>query len=147
MTVSMLPKNRVLSDAFVDKCDHEVVLIDFVQASAGDEFDLTFEEAQSDWRQGVWLGADGIIEVAGAASASMQIWTDNAPDTTRIKVDEVNGGLFLYNIWDRGHGPQSQAHTSGMLIKEIEDGWRYSCQSINLNPLFDDIQFRIKRVR
>lgn len=147
MTVSMLPKNRVLSDAFADKCDHEVVLMDFIPASAGDKFDLTFEEAQSDWRQGVWLGADGIIEVAGAVSASMQIWTDNAPETTRIKVNEVNGGLFLYNIWDRGHGPQSQAHTSGMLIEEIEDGWRYSCQSINLNPLFDDIQFRIKRVR
>ena len=147
MTVSMLRKNRVLNDAFADKCDHEVVLIDFIPACAGDRFDLTFEEAQSDWRQGVWLGVDGIIEVAGAASVSMQIWTDNAPETTRIKVVEVNGGLFLYNIWDRGHGLQSQAHTSGMLIKKIEGGRRYFCQSINLDPLFDDIQFRIKRVR
>lgn len=147
MSVSMLPKRRSINDVFLGKCDNEVVLIDFVPASAGAQFDLTFEETQSDWRQGVWLGANGIIKVAGAASASMQIWSDNAPATTRIKIDEVNGGLFLYNIWGRGHGPQSQAHTSGMLIEEIENGWRYSCQSINLNPVFDDIRFRLERVR
>lgn len=147
MTVSILPKTRSLNHVFADRLDREVLLIEFIPASSGDKFDLTFEQAQSDWRQGVWLGSDGTIEIAGSTAESMRIWTDSAPSTVRIKIGEASAGLFLYNIWDRGNGPQSQAHTSGMVVDEIENGWRYSCQSIGLDPLFEDICFRVERVR
>lgn len=146
MSISTLPRHPVLSDAFAEEYDSDVILIDAIPVSPGDQLALEFEENCSEWRQGVWLGVDGKMEVAGTESSSMQIWEDNSPSTVNIRIIESNGFLHLYNIWDRGHGTSSQAHTSGMIVEEFGRSRRYRCQAISTRPSFNDMTFRIDRI-
>jgi hypothetical protein len=121
-----------------------VILIDAISVSTGEGIVLEFEEVNSEWRQGVWLGIDGMMEVAGQKSPTMQIWEHNSPRSIEIKIIEARGPLHIYNIWDRGRGISSQANTSGMIVEEIQNVRRYRCQSISIEPHFRDMTFVIR---
>lgn len=98
--------------------------------SAGDRFSLTFESAQTRWRQGVWLAVDGELVVNGQAASQVVLWRDTAPDNVQIEVASTGDGLMrLYNVWDSGLGLgrgrgrwESQSHTSGMVREAVSDG-------------------------
>lgn len=145
MSIAILPTHPVLNNAFADNFRGEVVLIDAISVSPGDEFVLEFEEKASPWRQGVWLGVDGAMEIAGREGPSMQIWEDSAPEMMKIRILKARGPLHLYNIWDRGRGVNSQSHTSGMIIEELGKSRRYRCQAINVEPTFGDLTFRMDK--
>jgi hypothetical protein len=145
MSISMLPTHPVLNTVFADNFGGEVVLVDAISVSPGDEFVLEFEEKGSPWKQGVWLGVDGLMEIAGHEGQSMQIWEDSALELVKIRILDSHGPLHLYNIWDRGRGVNSQAHTSGMVIEELGKSRRYRCQAINVEPTFSDLTFRLDK--
>ena len=107
-----------------------------VGTKAGDTFILAFEDVQSAWRQGVWLGTEGILRVNGSEAPQVVVWSDTSPATIDLDVVVTDGWLRLYNIWDSGRDlseHESQAATSGMLVDErAANGRRYRCNDIGL---------------
>ena len=83
----------------------EVWKIDTLQCAADDLFEVTFESTAGRWRQGVWFGLEGTLEVDGSMTAQVLLWEDTAPKVVQIKIAETRDGLLrLYNIWDSGRG-------------------------------------------
>ena len=144
--ISTFLTERVLNPVFDTSETGDVILIEALDVNPGDVFELLFEKASARWRHGVWLGIDGTINIESMAHDSFSIWMDTAPE--RVKIEIVEGvRLFLYNIWDRGFGRNSQAHTSGMISTTTAGCRRYRCQDINPAPQFDDLTFSIARLK
>ena len=122
-------------------------MIEALPIVSGQFIRLVIDMVQSPWRQGVWLGTDGVLRVADSADSQFVVWSDTAPAEVRIQCESTDGLLRFYNVWDshRGYQPyESQSATSGMLVEELDDGWiRYSCNDIGANPDFQKLVFRI----
>ena len=135
---------RIYSKAFEGKAN--IVLWDVFPVTSGEIVLLTFEVKNSEWSQGVWLMCDEGVEIDGSIGKSAMLWYETAPKQIRVKCHTKNGLLNVYNIWDRGNGPNSQSHTSGMLVEEIPNGRRYKCNDIGLQTEFDRLVFRVEHL-
>jgi hypothetical protein len=124
----------------------EVVKVDVFPIRNGEEILLTFEAKNSEWKQGVRLSCDGGLEVNGQHVPAAVLWYETAPQQIHMKCTTTTGFLVVYNIWDRGMGKNSQAHSSGMLVEELPLGRRYHCNDIGFETNFDKLLFRIQRV-
>lgn len=138
---------RTLSRSVVDPSGREVVKIEALAVEPGQTITLSFEQVQSPWRQGVWLATEGMLEVGDSKAAQFVLWADTAPPEVQIRCEQTDGLLRFYNVWDSGRkrGPfESQSHTSGMVVEELEDGSRrYGCNDIGLEPDFRKLVFRV----
>ena len=140
-----LPAARIMSKAFRDAGQDDVVKWEVFPARTGETLRLVFESANVDGRHGVWLMTDGGLRVNGQEAESMDIWQDTAPSVVEINVETSSGVLHLYNIWDTGEGRSSQSWTSGMRVEEIPLGRRYRCNDIGFEGRFNDLVFRLER--
>lgn len=89
--------------------DREVILIEAVPCSTGDQFSLRFESVGPGWRQGVWLAVDGTFAVEDHTSSQVVLWSDTAPDHVELEVREAGDGLCGSTtcgtrVGDVGHG-------------------------------------------
>lgn len=132
---------RIYNKVFEKK---EVISWDVFPVSGGETVSLTFESKNSEWSQGVWLMCDMGVEIDGLLCKSVMLWYETAPNQVKVKCYTESGLLNVYNIWNRGNGPASQTHTSGMLIEEISKGRRYRCNDIGLQTDFDKLVFKIE---
>lgn len=138
-----LPKEPIISKAYMQAGRNDVVKWEVVPLAAINGFTLVFEGWEKSSRHGVWLKVDGELEINNISSKSMEIWADTAPERVGVKVrNSIH--LHLYNLWDEGKGRQSQAYTSGMLVEELSNGRRYRCNDIGIDPKFDHLVFRIE---
>ena len=144
---SALPSERALNPTLTASISRDVVLLDVLPISSGDQLQVAFEAVNSPWRQGVWLGTDGILQVNGKDSSQVVLWSDTAPGRVEIEISETDGKLRLYNIWDSGRGirdHESQSATSGMLVEQLGNrSYRYRCNDIGYDPAFDKLVFTI----
>jgi hypothetical protein len=148
--MSPLPNEVVLNRELSAQLNQPVIKIEVLDVSPGDELRICFQSHADEWRQGLWLGVDGQLEVAGTRSDQMELWTDTAPKQVDVKVIDTRDGLLrLYNIWDSGRGRrrESQSATSGMLKHEVGDVLEYRCNDIGRNPRFDRLAFEIRRLK
>lgn len=145
-----LPVERSLNPDLVGPGSEEIVLIDVLPIRSGDVFEVAFEQVHSEWRQGVWLGTEGCLEVNGVESSQFVLWQDTAPDKVQVRVLKSDGCLRLYNVWDSGRGlsdHESQSATSGMLVEEEPGGGRrYRCNDIGYESAFDKVRFTVRTV-
>ena len=123
-------------------------MIDEWPCAVGQQITVVFEQADQQWRHGVFLGVDGALEVAGEQSPKVVLWADTAPPVTQLTViGSTDGFLRLYNVWDsgRGLGPfESQKATSGMVREVLTDTYvRYHCNSIGVDPDFSHLRFTV----
>jgi hypothetical protein len=135
---------RSYNKSFEEK--DNVILWDVFPVKNGETVLLTFESKNSEWLQGVWLMCDMGIEVDGIFNRSVMLWYETASKQVNVKCHTNNGLLNIYNIWDRGYGPNSQSHSSGMVIEEIPKGRRYKCNDIGLQTIFDKLVFKIEHI-
>jgi hypothetical protein len=122
-------------------------MIAAIPVRAGQAFRLTFEHVNSPWRQGVWLGTEGLLVVTGQSSNQFVLWSDTSPPALDIVAEQTDGVLRLYNVWDSGRGLgkfESQRSTSGMIRIEREDGSiEFRCNDIGTSPDFSKLVFSI----
>lgn len=143
-----LPSERILNRALTESASRDVIMIDVIPVHTGQRITLSFDDINSAWRQGVWLATDGMLRVNGVQSPQLVLWQDTAPAQVDIVVEEADGLLRLYNVWDSGRGlgeHESQRATSGMLMTLVEEGVRrYECNGIGLEPDFNDLVFTVR---
>lgn len=144
-----LPSEPVLNRELTAETGRPVVKLEVLPVTAGEVFRVTFKGQSGDWRQGIWMGVDGELEVVGLRADQMELWTDTAPRTFEVKVLRAEDGLLrLYNIWDSGRGRrrESQSATSGMLKEPNGGSTTYRCNDIGRQPKFDKLIFEVSKV-
>jgi hypothetical protein len=121
-------------------------MIAALPVAAGKSAHVVLERSDSRWRQGVRLVTDGVLRVAGLEAPQLDLWIDTAPPAVEVECVQTDGLLRFYNIWQSGRHPgvESRSATSGMVVEDLDDGWRrYSCSDIGANPDFEKLVFRI----
>lgn len=115
---------------------------------------LTFEAANSEWRQGVRIG-DMIrstqlqLTVAGQTAPGMLLWYDTSPREVEIGVKAPATKVYVYNTWDVGNGQsRSQLMGAGMTINIEESGSEmkrlYHCNDGHPVATFDHLVFSLR---
>lgn len=137
-------KVRVMNQAFEGRTD--VIKWDIQKITNGQILKITFVSKNSPKRQGVRIATDKGIEVNGEVFPSIQLWEDTAPKEVVCKCYTEDGFLSIYNMWDKGKGPESQSHSSGMLIKEDGNILVYQCNDIGFETNFDKLVFTIEKL-
>ena len=145
-----LPSQPVLNDELTAALGKSVIKLEVIPVREGETLRVTFQSTASTWRQGLWLGVNGDLEIDGVRGDQFEVWTDNAPPSFEAKVVRTEDGLLrLYNIWDSGRGRrrESQSATSGMLKEVRNDGAiLYRSSDIGVQPRFDKLVFRVESV-
>jgi len=116
--------------------------------SEGETLQFAIAGTSGSWRQGIWLGVHGDLEVAGTRADQFVVWADTAPKSFQVRVAKTEDGLLrFYNVWDSGLGRkmESQSATSGMLVDEADGVVTYRCNDIGLSPKFDKLVFELRR--
>jgi hypothetical protein len=145
-----IPSKRLLNSELTTEVGRPVVRLEVVDVSEGETLEFAIASTSGSWRQGIWLGVHGELEVAGARGDQLVIWTDTAPKPFQVRVAKTEDGLLrFYNVWDSGHGRlmESQRATSGMLVDEANGLVTYRCNDIGLSPKFDKLVFEVRRER
>jgi hypothetical protein len=145
-----LPSEAVVNEDLSVETGQRVILLDVLSIAPGETIRVEVVEASGAWRQGIWLGVDGELDIAGAHADQFEIWADTAPRSFEVKVLRTTDGfLRLYNIWDSGRGyrRESQSATSGMLKSEERVGptviATYRANDIGRHPAFDKLVFKV----
>jgi hypothetical protein len=111
----------------------------------GEVLTIAIESSSTQDRHGIWLRTDRGISVAGQLCPSVDLWADTAPAIVSLQCHTSNGSLSFYNIWERRGRRNSQSESSGMLVTELRDGWRYHCNDFGFDSAFDKLVFRVER--
>jgi hypothetical protein len=137
-------KERLRNEAFTNRDD--VILWEIFEVRDGEKLRLTFESKNSDWMQGVWLSCENGISIDEETHPSVYLWYNELPSSQELICHTSDGYLSVYNVWNRGYGPNSQGHTSGMLVEDLPNGKRYHCNDSGFDTNFDKVVFRIERL-
>ena len=127
-----------------------VLLYDQLSIPTNGTVTLTFLEAQSEWRQGVWLGdmpsiRDLRLTIGNQTAPSMLLWHDTAPGTVQIQHSAPQQALSVYNIWDTGNGQSSSQLDGAGMHLEIDGKKRiYRCNDGHLETSFSHLVFTIE---
>lgn len=143
-----LPSEPVLNLELSAKIGKPVLKLEVLPVHSGETLRITFKGQSGDWRQGLWMGVEGELEIAGVRADQVEVWTDTAPPMFDVKVVRAEDGrLRLYNIWDSGRGRrrESQSATSGMLKEQSDGSTTYRCNDIGRQPKFDKLVFAVSR--
>lgn len=143
-----LPSQRVLNEELTKELGQPVVKIEVFPVKPQEVLTITFVSTSGEWREGIWLATNGVLEIAGTRADQFEVWTDTAHRSFDVEVVATADGLVrLYNIWDSGRGQkrESQSATSGML-KEVQENGAvvYRCNDIGRNHQFDKLVFEVK---
>lgn len=129
---------KAFSDTVFSREGEPALLIEEYSVSPGRKIRIEFEEANSAWRQGIFLATHGLPKVSGSHSPSFVLWKETAPRIVDVEIVKSTGTMIFYNVWDseRGLGPfESQSNTSGMIREDLPvSGYRYRCNDIGRDP-------------
>lgn len=124
-----------------------------IASDDGERFVLVFESANSDWEQLVHLETDRTVEVE-TATYQRGTLVRFSPNKLRVPIrcrthEKV---LWIWNAWSYRDRQGSQRLESlenyaGMLVEEMPAGYRYRCNEGRDDDDYDDLVFRIERVR
>jgi hypothetical protein len=143
-----IPFKRLLNSELTTEVGRPVVSLEVVRVSEGSTLEFAIASTSGTWRQGIWLGVHGELDVAGERGDQFVIWTDTAPKSFQVRVAKTEDGLLrFHNVWDSGRGRkmESLSATSGMLVDEGDGLVTYRCNDIGLSPKFDRLVFELRR--
>jgi hypothetical protein len=143
-----LPNEPVLNEQLTTAVGRPVITFEVIGVSDGDRITVRFIGKSGNWRQGIWIGVAGALEIHGTRADQFEIWADTAPPEFTVDVVRAEDGLMrLYNIWDSGRGRrrESQSATSGMLKEVVGHRTRYRAHDIGFEPAFDRLIFELER--
>lgn len=135
-----------------------IILSDKVPAMFNERFLVTIEETNSILIQGIGLSGD--IEVFGQkGKRSMILESFSIPPDQRARVrsklpfefevisKSKKGFITIYNMAIEDGRQEWWVYACGMIKEEIENGFRYRCNDKQPNDDFNDIVFKIERIK
>lgn len=137
-------KERIINKVFADRGD--VIKWDIQKIVNEQKIKITFISKNSSKKQGIRLATDKGIEINGILYPSIQLWEDTSSKKVICKCYTKDECLSIYNIWDKGNGPQSQSHTSGMIVIENSNILTYNCNDIGFDTNFDKLIFTLEKL-
>ena len=140
-----------------------LVMTDYIPFEDGDRFLFTFEQTNSEWRQGIGLYMFGHIEIeclkktvedrtvffedTSPKEIIVSLWAEKIRKYHPKRLPKKNL-LGIKNIWDTGSGSiESWDWGAAMIVEEIENGKRYRCNDGHPDEDFDDIVFTVQRLK
>jgi hypothetical protein len=145
MSKVQIGKERIFNNEFVTRGVEGVTLWEIFPVVNNELICVVFEEANSLWRQGIWLKTDRGLEINNELCPSAVLWFDTAPRQVLCRCLTYDGCLSVYNVWDEGEGRRSQGWSSGMLVEELPNGRRYRCNDVGFDTRFDKLVVRVER--
>lgn len=144
-----IPTQRTRNTKLTEAAGREVVKFEVLDIAPGQHVTVTFVSA-GPWPSGVWIGTEGAFRIDGTRASQLECWMPEKGGTVEFDVEETDGLLRLYNIWDSGRGIkpyESLAYTTGMLRRDLDDHTiEYRCHHLGHDPVFDDLVFTIRIV-
>jgi len=89
----------------------------------------------------------GVYE-EGGIKGRLCLWLDEPFRPVEVVCHTQDGHIHVSNIWNDGnmwHGIHFEHNGAGMIVEEIENGFRYYCNDGYPDEDFNDIVFRIER--
>jgi hypothetical protein len=120
---------------------------------------LLHQDAKGRWQRGADKQQEGQFIINGQRISGKDgtvVWHDTAPSIIEF---EIAGGapvICVYNVWEsNSHMPganvrplvDSGHNGAAMIVEEIPNGRRYRCNDGEPDDDFDDLVFRLERVR
>lgn len=139
-------KERVYNTIFIEKDIKNIILWEVLDVENSQSIRVKFISCNSEFRQGIWIATDKGIEINGIIYPQVNLWQDTAPKEIILKCHTKVGLLSFYNIWDDGDGRESQAHTSGMIVEQIDNVLIYHCNDYGIDTNFDKLVFSIEKL-
>ncbi|MCY4136054.1 MAG: hypothetical protein OXG30_14265 [bacterium] len=101
--------------------------------------------ARPDRRQALKLGAvNGLLEVNGATSEVISLWSDTSPAEVELTVIGTNARrLEVWNAWDLGGLETAWLGNAGMVVEQAERYLTLHCSDGLGPPDFTDLQIRL----
>jgi len=142
-------KQRIFSPFFVEKGMPDVLLWEVQEIQNNQLIKIKFKRKEYDGRQGIRIQTDkGILipKLGEKIYRGIVLWVDTSPEEVICKCLTNDGKLSLYNVWDEGHGQESQLNTSGMKVKQVENTLQYKCNNYDLTGSFNDLSFSLEKL-
>lgn len=101
--------------------------------------------ARSDRRQALKLAAvNGVLEVAGASSEIVSLWSDTSPPAVELVVRGARvRRLEVWNAWDLGGLETAWLGNAGMIVAPEEHHLALHCSDGLGAPSFTDLQVNL----
>lgn len=146
-------KKRIINRNFEDY-DGEVIKWEVLSVKSEQRIKVRFVSANSENRQGIRLAIDagqGELSLNGVSGKAFELWDDECPKEVEIECDSDEGYLSVYNIfeeldWSGSKKRYSQMEYSGMILEQVDNLYRYSCNNAERNSEFDKLVFEIELV-
>lgn len=90
----------------------------------------------------------GWIHAEGGIKTRLCLWLDDPSRSVEVIGRTQDGHIHVWNVWNVGHwwsGIDGRHNGAGMIVEEIEHGFRYYCNDGYPDEDFNDIIFRIER--
>ena len=91
----------------------------------------------------------GSIYEEGGIKGRLCLWLNEPSRPVEVVCHTRDGHIHIMNVWNDGNmwnGIHFKHNGAGMIVEEIENGFRYHCNDLYPDEDFDDIVFRIERV-
>lgn len=126
-----------------------LVMMDVFPTEGAVRLRLVFETCNGEWRQGARLWFNGKFKIGGQIiNRAIVLWQDTAPKVVEFEVAPKAADVNVKNIWDVGDGVVHSWHNgAAMIVEQLPEGRRYHCNDGFADDDFDDVVFRIERVR
>lgn len=112
---------------------------------------LVFKGRKGKWHKGAGQGNEGQIAVGGKFAGGKDgilFWQSQDWDTVDFEVLGGASVIRIYNAWDCGNGVVDfWLNGAAMIVEEIPNGRRYRCNDGEPDDDFEDIIFRLQRVK
>lgn len=91
----------------------------------------------------------GSVHAEGGIKSRLCLWLDEPFQPVEVVGYTRDGHIHVKNVWNNGnmwHGIHFGHNGAGMIVEEIENGFRYRCNDLYPDEDFDDVVFRIERL-
>lgn len=112
---------------------------------------LVHKDRKGKWQKGAANGTDGQLVIEGKTGSGrdgIAFWQSKNWDAVEFEVLGEASTINIYNLWDCGNGVVQSLHNgAAMIVEEIPNGRRYRCNDGEADEDFDDIIFRLERIK
>jgi hypothetical protein len=126
-----------------------LVMMDLFPIKNGEKIKIVIESVGSDWRQGLSLRTKGSFIInKQKINKAVVFWKDTAPKEFELEILTKNEIIEVKNVWDIGDGVIHSWHNgAAMIVEENKFGRKYMCNDGHPDENFEDIIFRIERIK